>query len=83
MDQNDLLFFNKILRSHPKAVKYQDLMNLFDDSLAYETKIKKIGAAKVRINAVLFKYCQSNDSIVQAKKNIHDSRIKEMFLNTD
>ena len=83
LDQNDLLFFNKILRSHPKAVKYQDLMNLFDDSLAYETKIKKNGATKVRIDAVLCKYCQSNDSIVQAKKNIHDSRIKEMFLKTD
>ena len=34
-------------------------------------------------NAVLCKNSQSNDSIVQVKKNIHDSRIKEMFLKTD
>ena len=58
-------------------------MNFFDNTLAYETKIKKIGAAKIRIDTVLCKYCKLNDSIVQVKKNIHDSRIKEMFLKTD
>ena len=80
LDESDLIFFDKIFRSHPKAVKYQDLMNLFDNTLAYETKIKKIGAAKIRINTILCKYCKSNDFIIQSKKNIHDSRIKEMFL---
>ena len=83
IDESDLIFFDKIFRSHPKAVKYQDLMDMLDNTLAYETKIKKIGAAKIRIDTVLCKYCKSNDSILQSKKNIHDSRIKEMFLKTD
>ena len=83
LDENDLIFFEKIITSHPKAVKYQDLMNMLDDSLAYETKIKKIGNAKIRINTVLCNHCKSKDSILQSKKNIHDSRIKEMFLKTD
>ena len=83
IDESDLFFFDKIFRSHPKAVKYQDLMDMLDNTLAYETKIKKIGAAKIRIDTVLCKYCKSNDSILQSKKNIHDSRIKEMFLKTD
>ena len=83
LDESDLIFFDKILRSHPKAVKYQDLMDMLDNTLAYETKIKKIAAAKIRIDTVLCKYCKLNDSIVQSKKNIHDSRIKEMFLKTD
>ena len=83
MDEYDLIFFDKIFRSHPNAVKYQDLMDIFDNTLAYETKIKKIGAAKIRIDTVLCKYCKSDDSIVQSKKNIHDSRIKEMFLKID
>jgi len=69
LEEVDLIFFNKIINSHPKAVKYQDVMDFLDDSLAYETKIKKIEAAKIRIDAIL-----------QSKKNIHDSRIKEMFL---
>ena len=83
LDEDDLIFFEKIITSHPKAVKYQDLMNMLDDSLAYETKIKKIGNAKIRINTVLCNHCKSKDSILQSKKNIHDSRIKEMFLKTD
>jgi hypothetical protein len=58
-------------------------MDFLDDSLAYETKIKKIGAAKIRIDAVLCKYCNSKVSILNSKKNIHDSRIKEMFLKID
>ena len=58
-------------------------MYMLDNSLAYETKIKKIGAAKIRIDTVLCKYSESNDSILQSKKNIHDSRIKEMFLKID
>ena len=82
LDEDDLIFFEKIITSHPKAVKYQDLMNMLDNSLAYETKIKKIGNAKIRIDTVLSKYCKSKDSILQSKKNIHDSRIKEMFLKT-
>ena len=82
LDEDDLIFFEKIITSHPKAVKYQDLMNMLDDSLAYETKIKKIGASKLRIDFVLSKYCKSKDSILQSKKNIHDSRIKEMFIKT-
>ena len=82
LDEDDLIFFEKIITSHPKAVKYQDLMNMLDNSLAYETKIKKIGASKLRIDFVLSKYCKSKDSILQSKKNIHDSRIKEMFLKT-
>jgi len=83
IDESDLFFFDKIFRSHPKAVKYQDLMDMLDNTLAYETKIKKIGAAKIRIDTVLCKYCKSNDSILQSKKNIHDSRFKEMFLKID
>ena len=83
LDEGDLIFFEKILTSHPKAIKYQDLMDMLDDSLAYETKIKKIGASKLRVDFVLSKYCKSKDSILQSKKNIHDSRIKEMFLMTD
>jgi hypothetical protein len=83
LDESDLIFFDKIFRSHPKAVKYQDLMDMLDNTLAYETKIKKIGAAKIRIDTVLCKYCKSNDSILQSKKNIHDGRIKEMFLKID
>ena len=83
LDESDLIFFDKIFRSHPKAVKYQDLMDMLDNTLAYETKIKKIGAAKIRIDTVLCKYSKSNDSILQSKKNIHDSRIKEMFLKID
>ena len=82
LDEDDLIFFEKIITSHPKAVKYQDLMNMLDNSLAYETRIKKIGASKLRIDFVLSKYCKSKDSILQSKKNIHDSRIKEMFLKT-
>ena len=82
LDEDDLIFFEKIITSHPKAVKYQDLMNMLDNTLAYETKIKKIGNAKIRIDTVLCKHCKSNDSILQSKKNIHDSRIKEMFLKT-
>ena len=82
LDEDDLFFFEKIMTSHPKAVKYQALMNMLDNSLAYETKIKKIGASKLRIDFVLRKYCKSKDSILQSKKNIHDSRIKEMFLKT-
>ena len=82
LDEDDLIFFEKIITSHPKAVKYQDLMNMLDNTLAYETKIKKIGNAKIRIDTVLCKYCKSKDSILQSKKNIHDSRIKEMFLKT-
>ena len=80
LDEDDLIFFEKIKTSHPKAVKYQDLMNMLDNSLAYETKIKKIGASKLRIDFVLSKYCKSKDSILQSKKNIDDSRIKEMFI---
>ena len=83
IDESDLMFFDKIFRSHPKAVKYQDLMDMLDNTLAYETKIKKIAAAKIRIDTVLYKYCKSNDSVLQSKKNIHDSRIKEMFLKID
>ena len=79
-DERDLIFFDKILSSHPKAVKYQDLMDMLDNSLAYETKIKKIRAAKIRIDTFLCKYCNSKDSINQSKKGNHDSRIKEMFL---
>ncbi|MDB3862868.1 hypothetical protein N9313_04790 [Flavobacteriaceae bacterium] len=83
LDEDDLIFFEKIITSHPKAVKYQDLMSMLDNSLAYETKIKKIGTSKIRIDTVLCKYCKSKDSILQSKKNIHDSRIKEMFIKTD
>ena len=83
LDEIDLIFFDKIFRSHPKAVKYQELMDMLDNTLAYETKIKKIAAAKIRIDTVLYKYCKSNDSVLQSKKNIHDSRIKEMFLKID
>ena len=82
LDEDDLIFFEKIITSHPKAVKYQDLMNMLDNTLAYETKIKKIGNAKIRIDTVLCNHCKSKDSILQSKKNIHDSRIKEMFLKT-
>jgi len=83
LEESDLIFLDKILSSHPKAVKYQDLMDLLEKTLAYETKIKKIGAAKIRIDAILCKFCNSKTSIIQSKKNIHDSRIKEMFLKID
>ena len=83
LDESDIIFFDKIFRSHPRALKYQDLMDILENSLAYETKIKKIGAAKIRIDTVLCKYCKSKDSILQSKRNIHDSRIKEMYLKID
>ena len=28
LDEDDLIFFEKIITSHPKAVKYQDLIGL-------------------------------------------------------
>ena len=65
LEEVDLIFFNKIINSHPKAVKYQDLMDFLDDSLVYETKIKKIGVAKIRIDTVLCKYCNYKTSILQ------------------
>jgi len=77
LEEVDLILFRTIFNSHTKAVKYQDLMELLDNTLAYETKIKKIGAAKIRIDAVLCKYCNSKTSILQSKKNIHDSQIKD------
>ena len=51
LDELDLIFIEKIIGSHPKPVKYQDLMTLLDDTLAYETKVKKIGNVKLRIDA--------------------------------
>tara|TARA_B100001093_G_scaffold44542_1_gene37700 strand:+ start:361 stop:648 length:288 start_codon:yes stop_codon:yes gene_type:complete len=81
LDKVDLMFFEKIISLHPKPVKYQDLMDLLDNTLAYETKIKKIGNIKLRINNVIGKYCDSKTSILKSKKNIHDNRLKEIYLD--
>ena len=82
LDEFDLIFFEKILSSHPKPVKYQDLMRLLDNTLAYETKVKKIGDIKLRIDAVLCRYCKSKTPILKSKKNVHDNRIRELYLDT-
>ena len=81
LDELDLIFIQKIISSHPKPVKYQDLMTLLDVTLAYETKVKKIGNVKLRIDAVLCRYCNSKTPILKTKKNIHDNRIRELYLD--
>jgi hypothetical protein len=82
LDEVDLMFFEKIISLHPKSVKYQDLMDLLDNTLAYETKVKKIRNVKLRIDAVLCRYCNSKTPILKSKKNIHDNRIRELYLDS-
>ena len=55
-------------------------MDLLDDNLAYETKVKKVFNSKSSINSTLKMYISSNQDILQIKRNLSDSRIKEFYI---
>ena len=80
LSELDSLFLNKIIQEYPKAVKYSILMDLLDDNLAYETKVKKVFNSKSSINSILKMYISSNQDILQIKRNPSDSRIKEFYI---
>ena len=80
LNELDSLFLNKIIQEHPKAVKYSTLMDLLDNNLAYETKVKKVYNSKASINLTLKIYISSNEDILQIKRNPSDSRIKEFYI---
>ena len=80
LNELDSLFLNKIIQEYPKAVKYSTLMDLLDNNLAYETKVKKVYNSKASINLTLKIYISSNEDILQIKRNPSDSRIKEFYI---
>ena len=55
-------------------------MDLLDNNLAYETKVKKVYNSKASINLTLKIYISSNEDILQIKRNPSDSRIKEFYI---
>ena len=80
LNELDSLFLNKIIQEYPKAVKYSTLMDLLDNNLAYETKVKKVYNSKASINLTLKIYISSKEDILQIKRNPSDSRIKEFYI---
>ena len=74
-------FLTLIISNHPNSTKFNDLGNLFEFDLAYETKIKKINIAIEKINLVFKKTLLTKSNIVVIEKNEEDSRIKEVRLN--
>lgn len=73
-------FLSLIFLNHPKPTKFNDLGNLFEFDLAYETKIKKINIAIEKINLLFKKALLTRSDIVIIEKNEEDSRIKEVRL---
>ena len=73
-------FLSLIFLNHPKPTKFNDLGNLFEFNLAYETKIKKINIAIEKINLLFKKALLTRSDIVIIEKNEEDSRIKEVRL---
>ena len=80
LNELDSLFLNKIIQEYPKAVKYSTLMDLLDNNLAYETKVKKVYKSKASINLTLKMFIPSNEDILDIKRNPSDSRIKEFYI---
>jgi hypothetical protein len=80
LNELDSLFLNKIIQEHPKADKYSTLMDLLDNNLAYETKVKKVYNSEASINLTLKIYISTNEDILQIKRNPSDSRIKEFYI---
>ena len=74
-------FLTLIISNHPNSTKFNDLGNLFEFDLAYETKIKKINIGIEKINLVFKKTLLTKSNIVVIEKNEEDSRIKEVRLN--
>lgn len=73
-------FLSLILLNHPKSTQFNDLGNLFEFDLAYETKIKKINIAIEKINLLFKKALLTRSDIVIIEKNEEDNRIKEVRL---
>ncbi len=73
-------FLSLIFLNHPKPTKFNDLGNLFEFNLAYETKIKKINIAVKKMNLLFKKALLTRSDIVIIEKNEEDNRIKEVRL---
>jgi len=73
-------FLSLILLNHPKPTKFNDLGDLFEFHLAYETKIKKINKSIEKINLLFKKALLTGSDIVVVEKNEEDARIKEVRL---
>ena len=76
-------FLSLILLNHPKSTKFNNLGDLFEFNLAYETKIKKINIAIEKTNLLFKKALLTKSNIVIVEKNKEDGRIKEIRLSLD
>jgi len=76
----DIMFLSLILDRYPSPIKYLEFMNLLDNSLAYETKVKKVRESIIRINIVVSKLLKSRNNALITSRNIDDNRIKEVKL---
>ena len=81
LSEIDVLFIDLLLNQYPQPVKYLDFMNLLDDSLAYETKVKKLRESINRIDDVLNKKLNRKDKTLITSRNLDDNRIKEVKIN--
>ncbi len=74
-------FFRLMISNYPKKTKFNDLGDLFEIELAYETRVKKINSGIVNINSCAKKILSTRKNIFIIEKSKEDSRMKEIKLN--
>ena len=82
MGDNEIKFYTHLTQNFPNYTSFTELGELFQNDLAYETKVKKINDTINRINAGLKKYFLTKDLFFIISKNSEDSRMKEIRFNT-
>ena len=82
MGDNERKFYTHLTQNFPNYTSFTELGELFQNDLAYETKVKKINDTINRINVCLKKYFLTKDLFFIVSKNAEDSRMKEIRFNT-
>ena len=82
MGDNERKFYAQLTNNFPNYTSFTELGELFQNDLAYETKVKKINDTIKTINVGLKKYFLTKDLFFIISKNAEDNRMKEIRFNT-
>lgn len=80
LNDEEFKIFKFILDQHPQPVTFPNILNFYEPSLSYESRIKKLRLTLTRIDEVSSKYAKRK--VLVFSKNKNDKRIKQVsFLD--
>jgi len=80
LNDEEFKIFKFILDQHPQPATFPNILNFYEPSLSYESRIKKLRLTLTRIDEVSSKYAKRK--VLVFSKNKNDKRIKQVsFLD--